>query len=278
MDEYEARRATVVLLSAFVVLAVALGAMVAKGDDDKDDERADVDTEQETTSTTARPTSTSDGSASSSSSSSVAASGGSSTSVARGSTTTTKPKPSTTTTVGRDELAEPGCASGGGGAPEGPGADWATRWQTKPQPNDPATITICIDDITPKVGQVVTLTLVGDDPDAVITEAECGWVIDWEGNLASLCRDVLVPTVAPRPTRRDSGPRADPRDPRLRDPGSAQGRRQRDLRGVARLPRRLQQLRRHPAHRGRPRLSRTPDERTPAPLSRLTGRWLWRRA
>jgi hypothetical protein len=201
MDEYEARRATVVLLSAFVVLAVALGAMVAKGDDDKDDERADVDTEQETTtSTTARPTSTSDGGASSSTSSSVAASGGSSTSVARASTSTTKPKPSTTTTVGRDELAEPGCASGGGGAPEGPGADWASRWQTMPQPNDPATITICIDDITPKVGQVVTLTLVGDDPDAVITQAECGWVIDWEGNLASLCRDALVPTLAPRPT------------------------------------------------------------------------------
>ena len=201
MDEFEARRATLVLLSAFVVLAVALGAMVAKGGDDDDDERADVDTEQETTtSTTARPTSTSDGGASSSSSSSVAPSGGSSTSVVRGATTTTKPRASTTTTVGRDELAEPGCASGGGGPAEGPGADWATRWQTMPRPNDPATVTICVDDVTPKVGQVVTLTLVGDDPDAVITQAECGWFIDWEGNLASLCRDALVGTLVPRPT------------------------------------------------------------------------------
>ncbi|MEQ1786326.1 MAG: hypothetical protein ABL966_04680 [Acidimicrobiales bacterium] len=77
---------------------------------------------------------------------------------------------------------------------------WEGHWQTDPGPNAPAAIRVCVDDVTPRVGQVVHVTLVGDDPDAVLLDEECGWDVRFDG-LASLCRDyILEPADEPRPT------------------------------------------------------------------------------
>ena len=72
-----------------------------------------------------------------------------------------------------------------------------------PKPNDPATVSICVDDVTPQVGQNVTLSIVGDDPDAIFPTTECGVFITWEGQHASFCRDFVIPWGDPRPTPKE---------------------------------------------------------------------------
>jgi hypothetical protein len=47
---------------------------------------------------------------------------------------------------------------------------------------------------------VVEVTVVGDDPDAVIVDEECGWTVSWTPPFASLCRDYLLEVEEPRPT------------------------------------------------------------------------------
>jgi hypothetical protein len=111
---------------------------------------------------------------------------------------TTTTAPATTTTA--DPPPEPGCAEATGD-PRAPMTDWADYYQTEPGPDQPASIRMCVDDVTPKVGQAVTVTLVGDDPDAVILDEECGWLVLVPGGPLPLCRDyILGPPVEPQPT------------------------------------------------------------------------------
>jgi hypothetical protein len=111
-------------------------------------------------------------------------------------TTTTAPATTTTT----DPPPEPRCVEATG-EPRAPMTDWAEWYQTEPGPDQAASVRICVDDVTPKVGQSVTVTLVGDDPDAGIVDAECGWQVYLTETFASLCRDWLLPPPAePQPT------------------------------------------------------------------------------
>jgi len=205
VDEQQSRRraATRLLGVAAAVLAVvAFGAVLLGAGDDGDEDPDEVATEDDAddTSTTKRSSTSTSSSTSTTLSGQPppAATSGSSTTVGKG-TSTTKAS-TTTTTATPDEPPEPRCVSGGGGAAVPVSDDWATHWQTKPNPNDAATISVCVDDVTPKVGQVVTVSLVGNDPDAEFFDAECGWLITWENDHASLCRDALVITPDPRPT------------------------------------------------------------------------------
>jgi hypothetical protein len=60
---------------------------------------------------------------------------------------------------------------------------------------------MCVDDVTPAVGQVVTATLTASDPDAAITEQHCGFLVLWEDPWLTLCRDVVPqPPPSPAPT------------------------------------------------------------------------------
>jgi hypothetical protein len=61
-------------------------------------------------------------------------------------------------------------------------------------------LTICVDDITPAVGQLVTLTVTADDPDAHIGDGECDVFVTWDANRGSSCRDTVQPTNEPQPT------------------------------------------------------------------------------
>jgi hypothetical protein len=92
------------------------------------------------------------------------------------------------------------CGSNPPDSPQPPPSDWATYWQTKPDTNQPMTVTICVDDATPAVGQVVTLTVVADDPDASVGTGECDIQVSWDGEVGNLCHDVRVPTASPEPT------------------------------------------------------------------------------
>lgn len=77
---------------------------------------------------------------------------------------------------------QPACAKAASHAEPQPGTD---------AQKDPVTVRICVNDITPAIGQKVTVTLVADDPDAVLVDEECGWEIMWgdEPLLGSFCRD-----------------------------------------------------------------------------------------
>ena len=77
--------------------------------------------------------------------------------------------------------------------------DWHRYWLTEPQPNDPMTVEVCIDDVTPAVGQEVLVTLTASDPDAVIPD-DCSMAVFWEGSFGDLCRDVFVMRPGPEPT------------------------------------------------------------------------------
>ena len=114
------------------------------------------------------------------------------------SATSTTKKAKTTTTVAVDK--EEHCASTAHADPDPPPDDWATYWKTKPNANDPIALTICVDDITPGVGQLVTLTVTADDPDAHIGDESCDVFVTWDDNQGSLCRDVVQPTNEPQNT------------------------------------------------------------------------------
>jgi hypothetical protein len=92
------------------------------------------------------------------------------------------------------------CGTNPPDSPQPPPSDWANYWQTMPDTNQPMTVTVCVDDATPAVGQLVTLTVVADDPDAHIGTAECDIDVSWDGEAGNLCHDVFVPNTAPEPT------------------------------------------------------------------------------
>jgi hypothetical protein len=198
-----ARQGGLRLLVGLAALLVAIGliAALSKASDDDDADTDEVATDERSTtsrqSSTSRPlglpgdprpTVTTRGGSSSTSS------------TTRGSSTTRRP--ATTVTTDPD-APEPACVSAGGGAATPVQADWAERWQTMPKPNDPATLSLCVDDITPQVGQTVTVSIVGDDPDAIFPTSECGVFVTWEGSHASFCRDFLIAWEDPRPTPKE---------------------------------------------------------------------------
>jgi hypothetical protein len=202
-EEPPARQGGLRLLVGVAALLVALGLVAAlqkAGDDDDDVDDDEVATQEDRSTTTRRAvTSTTLGLPGGGAASSVVPGASSTTSSTAPKGSTTTKKPATTTTVDED-APEPACVSGGGGAATPAEAGWATRWQTMPQPNDPATVSICVDDITPKVGQTVTLSISGADPDAMFPTTECGTFVTWEGSHASHCRDFVIAWNDPRPT------------------------------------------------------------------------------
>ncbi len=192
------RGALLTALAVMVVLALGIAAAVLADDDDdgdREDAASELDTNDRSTSSSSSTTSTTAG----------AGAGDTTPTIGPGSSSTTTPRVTSTTRRGAttttvaEPLADPDCETWEGQTEPVP-ADWAERWQTMPQPNKPAMVTICIDDTTPKVGQTVVVTLQGDDPDAVIVEQECGWRILLEGDEPNTCRDYLTPHDGPRPT------------------------------------------------------------------------------
>ena len=124
-----------------------------------------------------------------------------STTTTPGLSTTTAVKGKTTTTVKAvtDDDPESYCATTAPAEPTPVQDDWATYWQTKPEPNSALHLTICIDDRTPAAGQLVTLTVTADDPDAEIGDGDCDIYVTWESNPGSLCRDTVIASDEPRP-------------------------------------------------------------------------------
>lgn len=121
-------------------------------------------------------------------------------------TTTTRPKRTTTTrktTQAKTEAASqrtPRCGSSPPDEAVSAPDNWATLWKTKPDDNQPVVIQICIDDVTPQLGQTVELRVVADDPDALIGTDECDIVLEWDGDREGFCRENLKPVTEPQPT------------------------------------------------------------------------------
>jgi hypothetical protein len=115
-------------------------------------------------------------------------------------TSTTTTAPPVTTTAKPAEVREKECASAPPAEPTAPPDNWATDWQTEPDANQPMTLQICIDDAKPRVGQLVTLTVIADDPDASIGEGDCDISVTWMSNPGNLCRDYMVHGDPPAPT------------------------------------------------------------------------------
>ena len=80
-----------------------------------------------------------------------------------------------------------------------PAADWNQRWATEPNPNDPLSVVVCIDDVTPVVGQKVVVSVVADDPDALIYDGPCDVDVRWQGE-SSRCREFLTVEEGIQPT------------------------------------------------------------------------------
>jgi hypothetical protein len=119
-------------------------------------------------------------------------------------TTTSKPKPAAaaTTAATVDDAAELHCVTTTASDPTPTPDDWATYWQTKPDPpqNKGLSLKICVDDLTPKVGQVLTLNVLADDPDAKIGTGDCDIYVTWDSNTGSKCRDTVAVPTEPKPT------------------------------------------------------------------------------
>jgi hypothetical protein len=120
------------------------------------------------------------------------------------STTAPPPPPSTTLTTRAPkpvEMKQQQCVDAPSQGVQQPPDDWAQDYETKPDPNQPMTVRVCIDDVSPKVGQLVHLTVVADDPDAVVKDGDCDIQVWWtEGNTGSLCRDFISHRTPPPPT------------------------------------------------------------------------------
>ena len=119
-------------------------------------------------------------------------------------TTTTRPSRPTTTTTVPYPPARVGCAVATG-QPQAKSEAWARYYRTEPAPDQPARVQVCLDRQSARIGDEVSLTLIGDDPDAVIVDKECGWEVHWGDTErpGSLCRDYVTmsdqPREAPKP-------------------------------------------------------------------------------
>lgn len=118
-------------------------------------------------------------------------------------TTTTAPPPSTARRSGTPTTTPPPTptcvtVTGEGGQVR---AGWEPYWATEPQPNDPVTLELCVDDVTPAVGQTVTATVSARDPDGAFHPDGCAVRVFWDDAVVDLCRDAIKPPPeAPAPT------------------------------------------------------------------------------
>ena len=161
-----------------IAIAVIAAALAANSDDDVEP-RAGTGITLRTTTTTTTPTTVATATAAE--------------------TTTTVPAPTTSTPL---PTAPPAgrCVSVPPGDPRPTTNEWYRYWHTQPQPNDGISLTLCIDDVTTRVGQVVTLRVVADDPDASIGTGPCDVIVEWDGQ-GNLCHDTVSPTdPEPQPT------------------------------------------------------------------------------
>ncbi len=171
---------------AVLVMATAVVVLASCGDNPKVDTTTSSSSSSSTSSTTALDTT---------SSSSRPA-----TPVVTVPPTTARP----TTTV---LAAERKCATATGATTTN--TTWSNYYSSDPGANQPATVTICIDDIHPKVGHKAVLTVTAKDPDGTIAaDDECAVYVSWESDPGSLCYDVLIPPGTgpkPAPPARQAG-------------------------------------------------------------------------
>src|SRR5205085_8096030 len=131
-------RTRIALVVAVVVLVAGIAAAVTRS---SDDDGSKVATE---------------GSSSTSSSTTTSTEPEATTTSVEGTTVTTTVTTKAVAPVPpKDPAPQPRCADGTSGAVVPASDGWATAWQTKPADNDPATVHVCVDDTTPKVGQTV---------------------------------------------------------------------------------------------------------------------------
>jgi hypothetical protein len=154
-------------LAAVLGLIVGLGAVaalaLAGGDDDDGESASELDTGSSTTSTTRRelgvPGQLGSSTTVGSSTSSTVGIGGGGTGGSGSSSTSTTKKPSTTTSSTlQEDTSDPDCSK------QGVGDAAADPF--------PVTVSFCVDDAHPKVGQTVKITGVAKDPDSQV-EPDC---------------------------------------------------------------------------------------------------------
>jgi hypothetical protein len=143
----------------------------------------------ETTTTTARPGGTTGGGP-----------GGTST------TTTSLATTVLSTLYAPDGDPEPRCVQVTG-KPNSVHDDWDAKyrayWTSAPDQDQPLTLKVCIDDVTPAKGQQVTVTVTVDDPDQLVDEANGCPIVgllwgDEDAKRQSSCHDMAsVPPTAP---------------------------------------------------------------------------------
>lgn len=200
------RRGREWLIAVLVVLVIGgiIGGVVATRGDDDDGGRASTDLETDRSTTSLSSTTSSSvlglpGDPGTTTSSTTAADGSSSTVTTAkggpGATVTTKP--STATTEPEDDGVLPCMTKKGTDGPTAPG--WLPAGTNKGM-----TVTLCFDDPTPKVGQTVTITVHANDPDAFITNDDCGGHLGIDSNYARDCR-VTVDTAQRQTPPRSEG-------------------------------------------------------------------------
>lgn len=132
----------------------------------------------------------------------------SSTTASAAATTTSKVRRTTTTAAAQVEFTEAPdvleCAETTPAEPAEATDGWQDYWTTKPEPNDPLRLAICVADNTPKVGTTVKLYLLAEDPDATIGQKRCDIFVSWASNAGSGCREgSITAPQEPQPTPKE---------------------------------------------------------------------------
>ena len=120
------------------------------------------------------------------------------------STTTRRPSATTTSTIVTTnttapiETADLDCARTTPATPT-PQDNWEEYWLTEPADNQPMNLQVCVDDTTPKVGQVVTIAVIAADRDAQVGTGACDIRVTWAPPTKK-CRTTTVVENGPQPT------------------------------------------------------------------------------
>lgn len=109
-----------------------------------------------------------------------------------GTAASTSSTTSTTAKASEVENKERKCVNTTASQPEPAADDWTDYWTTKPEPNYPLEMAICVDDATPKVGQKISLGLLARDADMKITTEQCDVRVTWEGPPRDCRQDILA--------------------------------------------------------------------------------------
>lgn len=181
-------------VAVFAVSLLIAGLVVAfSGDDDKPVNASDT----KTTTTT----SPSDDVIASSTTTGLGATTTTSTTAKRPSATTTSTSVLTNTTV-PIETADLDCVRTTPADPTPIDPNWSEYWTTRPTSTNKAMqLQVCVDDTTPKVGQLITISVIAYDPDQQVGTGPCDIRVTWEGSPKS-CRTSTVvgePTQTPDP-------------------------------------------------------------------------------